>query len=659
MSIKRIGSDAIDSVSQTIASPVVTGISRNTLSSSGGETIQIYGSDFQPGISVYLGSNPATTVTRTNSTSMSFTVPPTTPGTYSLYVVNPNGGSAVIPINVYSLDAYWTPGGYIIANLDKNNRTANVAIKMDSGANYSVISGSLPGGITFNANTLLISGNVANIQIDSTTYSFTLQAYHTSYNTFFQHDYAIVYTSVYPTWTTTANLGVITEAPMTATVTATSDSNITYSLLSSLPTGLSLNSNSGVISGSISPPESYYSIPTTFDFSIRATDAEFNKTDKAFSLTYNPTIPAWVTSSVLSQSYQNYSYTQSVVATGYGALSYSLKSGTLPTGLSLSSAGVISGTPTVIATYNFTIEVTDTNTHKNTRTFTIVVNSGYVAAEGGNVSIAGGYKTHTFTTSTGFTVTAAPPGAQVSVLLVAGGGGGGCAPGGGGGAGGYLSFTANVEAANTYSIVVGAGGPGATSMGAGGPYGGDGVIRPGTVGSSSSAFGNIAVGGGYGAAGNAVSTSVGGSGGSGGGGTGNYNGSGVTAAGGAGTSGQGYAGGTGGASVGGGGGGGSQAGQGSTGGNGITLPLIGGLGLGGGMGGGTNTFSSTSWGGGTGGTNAYAFNQAGLRGGGNGTAYGSGGGGGGGGFGGYAYYTYNAGGGAGYTGVVVIRYPFA
>lgn len=659
MSIKRIGSDAIDAVTQTIAAPIVTGISRNTLSSTGGETIQVYGSNFDPGVSVYLGSTSASTVTRTNSTSMSFTVPATVPGTYSLYVVNPNGGSAVLPVNVYALDAYWTPGGYIIANLSKTNRSANIAIKMDSGANYSVISGSLPDGITFNANTQLISGNVANIQIESTTYNFTIQSFHTSYSSFFQHDYAIVYTSVSPTWNTTANLGVITEAPMSATINATSDSAITYSTLGALPAGLSLNSNTGVISGTISAPESYYSIPTTFNLLVRATDEEFNKTDKTFTITYNPTIPTWVTSEILEQSYQTYSYTQSVVASGYGALTYSLKSGSLPPGLSLSSAGVISGTPTTIGTYNFIIEVTDTNTHKNTRTFTIVTNNGYVAATGGNVTIAGGFKTHTFTTSTGFSVSAAPPGAQVSVILVAGGGGGGAGPGGGGGAGGYLNFNTVVNANTTYSVVVGAGGPGATAMFAGAGYGSDGVIRPGTPGTDSTAFGYSALGGGYGAAGNAAAGNTGGTGGSGGGGTGTYNGGGVATAGGAGTSGQGTTGGTGGASVGGGGGGASQAGQGSTGGNGTTLAIIGGLGVGGGMGGGTNTFAATAWGGGSGGTHSFAFRNEGSRPGGNATAYGSGGGGGGGGYGGYAYYSYNAGGGAGFNGIVVIRYPFA
>lgn len=44
---------------------------------------------------------------------------------------------------------------------------------------------------------------------------------------------------------------------------------------------------------------------------------------------------------------------------GTGTKTWDVASGTLPAGLSLSSAGVLSGTPTIGATYNFTVRVTD------------------------------------------------------------------------------------------------------------------------------------------------------------------------------------------------------------------------------------------------------------------------------------------------------------
>jgi hypothetical protein len=44
---------------------------------------------------------------------------------------------------------------------------------------------------------------------------------------------------------------------------------------------------------------------------------------------------------------------------GNGPYMWSITSGALPPGLSLSSSGVISGTPTTTGTYNFTIQVVD------------------------------------------------------------------------------------------------------------------------------------------------------------------------------------------------------------------------------------------------------------------------------------------------------------
>lgn len=655
MSIKRIVPEAIEANAKLVRSPTVTSVSNYYLSATGGETITINGANFQPNVSVYIGTIAATTVTRANSTSLTFSSPTVTPGTYSLYVVNENGGTAVLPINVFELDAYWTPGPTILANLSTSNTSVNVQIALDSGSDYTVSSGSLPGGIDFYPGNARVVGNIANVRIDSTTYNFTISSLHTGYNVVFRKNYSIVFTATYPTWSTAANLGVITESYFSTTLTATSDSAVTYSLRSSLPSGFYLNSNTGVISGNIDLPDASSTVFAGFITTVRATDDEYNYTDRDFSIYYNPTMPEWTTGTTLAQGYQTYSYTQTMVATGFGALTYSLAaSSSLPAGLSLNaSTGVISGTPTTVATTTFTLRVTDSFGHFKDKTFSISIFSGYIQATGGTVTTAGGYKTHTFSTSDNFYVAATPPGSQISVLIVAGGGGGGAGIGGGGGAGGYLSFTRTVAELQTYPIVVGSGGTGATDMGPPPGYGSDGILRPGTVGGSSSAFGNTAVGGGYGAG--QWGGAEGGPGGSGGGAA-----SGAVFAGGTATSGQGYAGGASTATTGGGGGGAGGAASGTTPGIGITIPVIGGLGLGGGNAGNTTT-ATTTYGGGAGGTSASpaaGWHNEGLVRGGNATLYGSGGGAGGMGNG-WAYYTYAGGGGNGYTGVVVIRYPFA
>jgi len=54
-------------------------------------------------------------------------------------------------------------------------------------------------------------------------------------------------------------------------------------------------------------------------------------------------------------------YSKTITATGgTGATTFSTSAGTLPSGLMLSSGGLLSGTPTVTSSYTFTVTATDT-----------------------------------------------------------------------------------------------------------------------------------------------------------------------------------------------------------------------------------------------------------------------------------------------------------
>ena len=66
-------------------------------------------------------------------------------------------------------------------------------------------------------------------------------------------------------------------------------------------------------------------------------------------------------------------YSIALTATG-GAASYTWTvSGTLPPGLTMSSAGVISGTPTEAGTFTFTAQAADASNHTGTKAFSIIV----------------------------------------------------------------------------------------------------------------------------------------------------------------------------------------------------------------------------------------------------------------------------------------------
>jgi hypothetical protein len=101
---------------------------------------------------------------------------------------------------------------------------------------------------------------------------------------------ALLTVSNAPTWSTAAgSLGSVAQGgTIDFTVTATSDSAVTYSIVSgALPTGGSLNSSTGAITGTESGSDTS---ETTYNFTIRATDAESQTADRAFSITVTVSI---------------------------------------------------------------------------------------------------------------------------------------------------------------------------------------------------------------------------------------------------------------------------------------------------------------------------------------------------------------------------------
>lgn len=85
---------------------------------------------------------------------------------------------------------------------------------------------------------------------------------------------------------------------------------------------------------------------------------------------------------------------------GTSPMTWSVVSGTLPSGLSLDNQGIISGTPTTAGKYTFTVKVTDANNLSSTKRLTLTVN--------GTTSTGGG-------SSNGGTTTSTPPTTPVSM----------------------------------------------------------------------------------------------------------------------------------------------------------------------------------------------------------------------------------------------------
>lgn len=164
-----------------------------------------------------------------------------------------------------------------------------------------------------------------------------------------------------------------TAYSQTVVATGGSGTGYVYTLDSgTLPTGLSMSAG-GVISGT----------PTaagTYTFTVRAVDSAGNFQTKSYTITVDPGAVLNLGPASLPRATNGTAYSQTVVATGGTGTGYvyTVTTGSLPTGLSMSAAGVITGTPTAAGTYTFTVRAVDSAGNFQTRTYTLTVDPGAV-----------------------------------------------------------------------------------------------------------------------------------------------------------------------------------------------------------------------------------------------------------------------------------------
>ena len=146
-----------------------------------------------------------------------------------------------------------------------------------------------------------------------------------------------------------------------------------------LPAGLVL-SPGGVINGT---PSVTNTIGSTF--TILATDSGAPPQSAPRTLTLRVAAPLAITTVSLSAGKFGFAYSQTLTATG-GITPYiwslAAGSGPLPTGLTLSAAGVLSGTPTAVGTFSFIVQVADAGTPQQvaTKSFSITIPSLYTVS---------------------------------------------------------------------------------------------------------------------------------------------------------------------------------------------------------------------------------------------------------------------------------------
>jgi len=232
---------------------------------------------------------------------------------------------------------------------------------------WSVTSGALPAGLSIAASTGVISGTPTT----SGTASFTVQVKDANNSTATKSLSIVVAAAAQPPSISTSSLpGGTVNSSYSTTLTATGGKTpYSWSISSgSLPAGLSLAASTGIISGT----------PTasgTSSFTVKVTDSSSPAQTATKSLSIAVTAPALqITTASLPGGIVGTSYSAVMVASGgTSPYTWSLSSGSLPAGLSLSSAGQITGTPTTAASSSFTVKVTDSASNTATEGLSISV----------------------------------------------------------------------------------------------------------------------------------------------------------------------------------------------------------------------------------------------------------------------------------------------
>ncbi|MFG6489634.1 putative Ig domain-containing protein [Roseateles sp. BYS78W] len=401
-------------ITVTGSTPTVTAVSPTSGSTAGGTSVTLTGTNFSGSPTVSFGGTSGTGVTVNSSTSISVTAPAHAAGTIDITVTTTGGTSSTSAADRFT---YVAPAvaNSVSATVAHGSSSNNISLSITGGAATSVAVSTAASHGTATAS--------------GTTISYTPSASYSGTDTFAYTATNAAGTSSPATATITVSAPTVSYAPTSPTggsvgtaysqsLTSASGGTSPYSYTvnsGSLPAGLSLASN-GTLSGT----------PTaggSFNFTVTATDSStgtgpFTATSGVLTLVVAaPTItvaPASLTAATVGSAYSS-----TVTASGgTSAYTYAVTAGALPAGLSLSSSGTLSGTPTSGGTFNFTVTATDSSTgagpYTGSRAYSLTVNGPTISvtpaslgaaaigsAYSTNVTASGGTSTYTYAITSG------------------------------------------------------------------------------------------------------------------------------------------------------------------------------------------------------------------------------------------------------------------
>ena len=242
---------------------------------------------------------------------------------------------------------------------------AYITSESPSNISFGIADGSIPDGLTLDQTTGTLSGTPA----AAGTYTFIVEAYNENYVTAQQYTLVITDGSASTVSIATTKLNdAYTYSPYSAALAASGAGTITWSVESgfSLPDGLSLDAETGIISGKPAKIG-------TYTFMVRAAVSSTNYDTKLLSLKVAEGSDVFT---ILTESLKDgtigKSYNVTLKAKGSGTLTWSATG--LPDGLTLDAEkGKISGKPTTVGEYNPEFTVTNGTESTNPTNLAIVI----------------------------------------------------------------------------------------------------------------------------------------------------------------------------------------------------------------------------------------------------------------------------------------------
>ncbi len=353
--------------------PLVSAVDNNQLMAGGAPVnIRMTGSNLTGAtIAATQGFLNITNVRVVSDNEITASISASASATSGLHILTVTANGRSMPVNFYvtAAEAGYITGSTTHAPINEGQTFDYSYTTNIPGATWSVTSGQLPPGLTFT------NGRLSGTVTRSGDYGFTIEA-RNGIGTVASKNVALQVVQV-----TAVNQPYVSNvtgnsAAKGQTVILTVNGNyLNGGVISSLdsnvftvtPGASTANSVTATVAVSNNATPGNYNLRFLVGGQVTTIDFTVTQTQVANTLTIStPTLPGGRVGTA---------YSQTLTATGATGVTWSLASGSLPAGLSLSSAGVISGTPSAAATSTFTVKASAAGQTYVTKQFTIIVST--------------------------------------------------------------------------------------------------------------------------------------------------------------------------------------------------------------------------------------------------------------------------------------------